>query len=100
MVLTLLGPTLQNLMDPWHQFNQINLAESLLNAIEAFHSIGYVHADIKPANIAFTSETDHRPILFDFGLAKYLGEKTSKKASFGGSPMYTDVLTHWKAIQA
>jgi len=43
----------------------------LANGVEAFHSHGFVHLDLKPANVLMGS--DGRPRLLDFGIAEPIG---------------------------
>jgi serine/threonine protein kinase len=43
----------------------------LADAVEAFHSHGFVHLDLKPANVLMA--TDGRPRLLDFGIAEPIG---------------------------
>jgi hypothetical protein len=43
----------------------------LADAVEAFHSHGFVHLDLKPANVLMAS--DGRPRLLDFGIAEPIG---------------------------
>ena len=43
----------------------------LADAVEAFHAHGFVHLDLKPANVLMG--TDGRPRLLDFGIAEPIG---------------------------
>ena len=43
----------------------------LADAVEAFHSHGFVHLDLKPANVLMAR--DGRPRLLDFGIAEPIG---------------------------
>jgi hypothetical protein len=43
----------------------------IADAVEAFHSHGFVHLDLKPANVLIA--TDGRPRLLDFGIAEPIG---------------------------
>jgi len=52
----------------------------LLDAVEAMHKLGYIHADIKPANVLFLSNRARIPFyrdpqfqLIDFGMARKAG---------------------------
>ena len=43
----------------------------IADAVEAFHAHGFVHLDLKPANVLMAS--DGRPRLLDFGIAEPIG---------------------------
>ena len=43
----------------------------IADAVEAFHSHGFVHLDLKPANVLIAA--DGRPRLLDFGIAEPIG---------------------------
>jgi len=55
----------------------INITISLCETLEKLHNLGIIHADIKPSNILLIENT-MKPILIDFGNAKYIGEKKEK----------------------
>ncbi|CAH8289559.1 unnamed protein product [Eruca vesicaria subsp. sativa] len=63
----------------------------ILQGLEALHSRGYVHCDLKPANVLlFPSETFGEPWdlkLADFGLSKEPGVD-SRSGLCGGTPQY------------
>lgn len=48
----------------------IKLIESILNTVDAVHSMGIIHRDLKPENIIVKG--DGTPIILDFGLAKLI----------------------------
>lgn len=54
-----------------------HVAEQGLRALEYIHSNGYVHCDIKPANLLFGASTRQNDVyVIDFGIAKkYVGER-------------------------
>jgi serine/threonine-protein kinase len=56
-------------------------ARPLARALARLHAAGFVHADIKPANVLLRQPNE--PILGDFGIARRIGEPTA-----GGSPGY------------
>jgi serine/threonine-protein kinase len=64
------------------------LVVALARAIQYAHDQGIVHRDLKPANVLLTR--DGQPKISDFGLAKRLGEASSRTrdGSVLGTPSY------------
>jgi len=58
----------------------------LLSALQHAHTAGYLHCDIKPANIRLSSSCDSA-VLTDWGFARQLGASPCS-ASLFGSPAY------------
>jgi predicted Ser/Thr protein kinase len=56
----------------------LTITISLCETLEKLHNIGIIHADIKPLNILLVENT-MKPILIDFGNAKYIGEERKKE---------------------
>ncbi|MBI9067405.1 MAG: serine/threonine protein kinase [Salinivirgaceae bacterium] len=59
----------------------IDCGLQLLNAVEALHNLGYIHADIKPANVLMATIKGKRPNfknpefqLIDFGMVRVAGK--------------------------
>ncbi|MEV5711171.1 serine/threonine-protein kinase [Actinoallomurus sp. NPDC052274] len=50
----------------------VELADALLQALDAAHRVGVVHRDVKPANVMLAD--DGRILLTDFGIATHLAE--------------------------
>ena len=86
------GQSLQNMID--HRSEVLNCSDSLnttidigvdiLSALKAVHSAGYVHRDVKPANIMFcrdpqmSSGKEFQSKLVDFGIAVESGARATK----------------------
>ena len=60
----------------------VAMAAVLGDALAALHRAGYLHGDVKPSNIGFTSEGS--PKLLDFGLAR----EANDTATLGGTLRY------------
>ena len=60
----------------------VDIAVLLADALAALHEAGYMHGDIKPSNVGFTS--DGSPKLLDFGLARETGDAATR----GGTVRY------------
>jgi len=62
------------------------LLAPLAEAIDEAHRVGVIHRDIKPANIMVQS--DGRPKLMDFGVARLETSVATASGQFFGSPSY------------
>lgn len=69
--------------EPLPRHEAARVLPALAAALDCLHEHGIVHADIKPANIGFTSEGT--PKLMDFGLAALAGEADGRH---GGTLLY------------
>ncbi len=58
---------------------------NISQALDFIHGQGYVHRDVKPANILFDGEG--RAFLSDFGVAKVVSEQASKMTKLTGTGM-------------
>uniref|UniRef100_A0AC35GCA0 Protein kinase domain-containing protein n=1 Tax=Panagrolaimus sp. PS1159 TaxID=55785 RepID=A0AC35GCA0_9BILA len=71
IVIDLLGSNLFTFSHQCSRKMNYKLAEQCLIAIEAFHSLGYIHRDIKSDNFALGrkgSETENIVYIIDFGV--------------------------------
>jgi serine/threonine protein kinase len=108
IIMELLGPSLGSLKKglPDHKFSPATASRLLLHmlrCIEAFHSHGYTHRDIKPGNFLLRPGSDEPVCLIDFGLAQRCFDENTKehrqqrtKAGFAGTCKYASVHAHEK----
>jgi serine/threonine protein kinase len=85
------GQTLRELVEregPLPQERAIRITEQIASALDYAHQRGFVHRDVKPANI-FVSEGD-RVTLTDFGIAKAASETQhlTRTGMLVGTPEY------------
>jgi hypothetical protein len=72
------GTTLNELTN-FTDSNINSIKNQLLTAVNALHSMGIFHGDIKPANIALTKvNNEYKLKIIDFGEASLLSEKISR----------------------
>jgi serine/threonine-protein kinase len=68
------GKTLRRLLDEQRQLSPeltVHIGMALAGALDAAHTAGLVHRDVKPGNVMVTP--DGKVLLTDFGIAKALG---------------------------
>ena len=84
------GRTLEEIVDadgPIDEGRLRGIASDVLSALEAAHSAGIVHRDVKPANVMITR--DGQTKLADFGIASVKGDpKITASGLILGSPSY------------
>jgi len=82
------------------RINDVKLAaRAVLNAYDYLHSQGYVHADVKAANLMMeTSKNFEHVVIIDYGLARKLPdvlvEKEEKKKAHNGTALFTSCDAH------
>ncbi|KRX34364.1 putative serine/threonine-protein kinase [Trichinella murrelli] len=107
MIISLLGKSVWELQTetPDGQFSistYLRISVQSLHALEALHSVGYVHRDVKTDNLTIGyGEVEQRRIyLIDFGLAKrYTDENGNvrqprRKPGFRGTSTYASISAH------
>ncbi|KAL7056053.1 hypothetical protein AAHC03_020951 [Spirometra sp. Aus1] len=107
IVMTLQGPSLSVYFKKSPQ-RRISLSTTLrlackcLDAIEAVHSVGYLHRDIKPGNFTIRTDDPHEVCILDFGLSrKFLSSDPRRtireprsEVSFRGTVRYASINAH------
>lgn len=63
----------------------LRLAKAATTAVGHYHSLGYLHLDVKPANLFRIPETDEMLLLFDFDSAVRIEDIANGTASFSYS---------------
>ncbi|VDK81181.1 unnamed protein product [Dibothriocephalus latus] len=107
IVMTLQGPSLSVLFkkSPQRRFTlptTLRLACKCLDAIEAVHSVGFLHRDIKPGNFTIRADEPHEVCILDFGLSRKFISSDPRRTireprssvSFRGTVRYASINAH------
>jgi len=82
------GVSLSKLLKEGRRFNERslwNIIKPIAEGLDRAHRVGVLHRDIKPPNILITE--DNRPVLIDFGSARFeAAEATSTSVTFHTPP--------------
>jgi len=82
------GVSLSRLLKEGRRFNERslwNIIQPIAEGLDRAHRVGVLHRDIKPPNILITQ--DNRPVLIDFGSARFeAAEATSTSVTFHTPP--------------
>ena len=82
------GVSLSKLLKEGRRFNERslwNIIQPVAEGLDSAHRVGVLHRDIKPPNILVTD--DNRPVLIDFGSARFeAAEATSTSVTFHTPP--------------
>ncbi|CAL8085563.1 unnamed protein product [Orchesella dallaii] len=106
MVMELLGPSLQQLLEfcggKFSVKTVLMLADQMLQSVAYVHNLNYLHRDIKPQNLLMGEGSKrHKVYLIDFGLAKEYRDPNTMKhfpirstETLTGSLGYASVNAH------
>jgi serine/threonine protein kinase len=109
IVMDLLGPSLESLLDKHKKFGMktiILLAMSMIDIMKHIHNCGYIHRDIKPDNFVVGHKDYSKLYCIDFGLSKkYLKRNGthidfSDKRRFCGTARYASIAAHTNCEQS
>jgi serine/threonine protein kinase/tetratricopeptide (TPR) repeat protein len=65
----------------------VRLVLKLARALATVHAAGFVHRDVKPANVLLRRNGE--PVLVDFGLVRPSGLEATHAGRFAGTPVYS-----------
>ncbi|HEX5051834.1 MAG TPA: protein kinase [Planctomycetota bacterium] len=65
----------------------VRLLLKVARALAAVHAVGFVHRDVKPANLLLRRNGE--PVVVDFGLVRARGIEASHAGNFAGTPVYS-----------
>ncbi|CAB3404120.1 unnamed protein product [Caenorhabditis bovis] len=111
IVMQLLGPNVGDLkkMSPVKRLSQSCVARIMIQGVAALrdvHSLGYIHRDVKPANMCFgITQSRHVLKLVDFGLVRRFKNsdgtwrRKREKPGFRGTLRYVSTRVHDKKEQ-
>ena len=95
------GDMLSDLLNDKGRFNEAGvrrMLDELLDGLAAVHKAGYIHRDVKPANIIF--RRDGSAVLLDFGAARQAIGKRSQAITSILTPGYAPVEQYLQSIDA
>lgn len=72
--------------------NQNRVLRAFESALYALHQTGYIHGDVKPANLLLTPDGEAR--LIDMGSVLPIGERYDRQAHSSISPMFSSLKAH------
>lgn len=103
-VMDLLGASLDTIQTFHHKKLDMetvyNVCFNMLLIIQAFHSYGYVHRDIKPGNFLIQNNESCPIVLIDFGISQYHIDSNTGKPHPCGSETYFFGTERFASIDA
>ena len=107
LVMDLLGPSLSICLRRLQNHrlslsSGLRVAYHMLKALEVLHESGFIHRDVKPANVLVREKCPENPIaIIDFGLARSYVDGATKRhlparshPGFRGTTLYASVHAH------
>jgi serine/threonine protein kinase len=85
------GETLEQVIqwrEPYTSAEAFLLLQQLCIALQAVHTRGVLHLDLKPSNILLREERSPGVVLLDFGIAALLGKGRKTKTLAAGTPLF------------
>lgn len=83
LVMQLLGPSLQTLLDQskgkFTLRTTMLLGEQIVQRLESIHNLSYIHRDVKPDNFAISLENPASLFVLDFGLSKKYRDSSTRQ---------------------
>ncbi len=80
---------------------RLRLLMKVCQAVQHAHQKGIIHRDLKPANVLVTvGDSEPLPKVIDFGVAKALGQKLTKKTLFTSYQQVIGTLAYMSSEQA
>jgi eukaryotic-like serine/threonine-protein kinase len=86
------GGTLAERIDrgPLPIADALTIARQIADALQAAHTLGFIHRDLKPGNVALTKSGDAK--VLDFGLAKTSADASDAETAAGAATLPGTVL--------
>jgi serine/threonine protein kinase/tetratricopeptide (TPR) repeat protein len=78
---------------------RLELFIPICQAVQHAHQKGIIHRDLKPSNI-LVAESDGRPLVIDFGVAKAIGQAVTEETSFTQDGQIVGTLEYMSPEQA
>ncbi|XP_031639185.1 probable serine/threonine-protein kinase DDB_G0292354 [Contarinia nasturtii] len=100
MLMELLGESFSNILKNKKQLDLpyvLKIGHQVVQRLKVFHNQGYVHNDIKPANV-MTSTKNDTIYLIDYGLSVYLGSGSTLSGNIVGSPHFMAIDAHTRKM--
>jgi serine/threonine protein kinase len=99
LIMEMLGPNLEEIQNAVHPYRLppdaiCTIAYQLIPTLQALHKRGYIHADLKPENIALgrlRTSTETNVYLVDFGLAIQYNQRRTDTTMGDGTPLYSSI---------